>query len=138
MFRLPYLRGTRRQSGCRSYRIRPSIARSLVARHRGTKCRDQSGLCELCRSTGKWPDTRGLAAIGEREAKKSGLPTGVIQRDFWLDVPAGGLKSLMKFATFPDNPTGSRLLTRFESPVNWNEDFGTRIRGYIHPPHRIF
>ncbi len=70
----------------------------------------------------------------DEEAKSKGLPTGVIQREFWLDLPAKGITGLTRHALFPDKPTGSGLLTRFESPVNWNEQFGARIRGYIHPP----
>lgn len=70
----------------------------------------------------------------DEEAKRKGLPTGVIQREFWLDLPAEGISALTKHAHFPDKPTGTGLLTRFESPVNWNERFGARIRGYLHPP----
>ena len=70
----------------------------------------------------------------DEEAKKNGLPTGVIQREFWLDVAEGGLTSLTGHASFPNKPTGTGLLTRFEAPVNWNEHFGARIRGYVHPP----
>ncbi|WP_419190033.1 DUF7133 domain-containing protein [Stieleria marina] len=68
------------------------------------------------------------------EAKKKGLPTGVISREFWLELPKGGLSSLTKHADFPAKPSGAGLLTRFESPVNWKDNFGSRIRGYIHPP----
>ncbi|MDA1229996.1 MAG: hypothetical protein O2856_04410, partial [Planctomycetota bacterium] len=66
----------------------------------------------------KLQDLVAFLSTEDEEAKKNGRPTGVIQRDFWLDVLAGGLKSLMKLDTFPDNATGSGLLTRFESPVN--------------------
>ncbi|APZ95361.1 DUF7133 domain-containing protein [Fuerstiella marisgermanici] len=68
------------------------------------------------------------------EAKRKGLPTGVIQRDYWLKVPSGPLSALTKLESFPKQPTGSGLLTRFETPVNWKDYFGTRTHGYIHPP----
>ncbi|QDV24666.1 PA14 domain protein [Aureliella helgolandensis] len=70
----------------------------------------------------------------DEEAKRNGLPTGVIAREFWLGLPKQGLSSLAKHKDFPNQPTGTGLLTRFESPVNWGDSFGTRIRGYIYPP----
>ncbi|QDT05663.1 PA14 domain protein [Rubripirellula lacrimiformis] len=68
------------------------------------------------------------------EAKKSGLPTGVIQRQYWQDVPGSGVNALTKQKSYPAQPTGSELLTRFEGPVNWKDHYGSRIRGNIHPP----
>lgn len=68
------------------------------------------------------------------EAKSKGLPTGVIQRDVWLNVAGDGIEALTKFEDFPDNPSGSNLLTSFEGPVNDGERYGSRIHGYIHPP----
>ncbi len=70
----------------------------------------------------------------DSEAKKMGLPTGVIQREYWEDVPGRGVNELVKHQQFPDKPTGSDLLTRFEGPVNWKQHYGSRIRGYVHPP----
>ncbi|MHC5086053.1 MAG: lamin tail domain-containing protein, partial [Planctomycetota bacterium] len=37
-------------------------------------------------------------------------------------------------SNFPNVPTGSDLLTTFEAPIDWADDYGTRIRGYLHPP----
>lgn len=70
----------------------------------------------------------------DEEAKKNGLPTGVIQREFWLNVTSPGIAGLSKHKGFPDKPSGTGLLTRFESPINWNDNFGARILGFIHPP----
>lgn len=67
-------------------------------------------------------------------ARKKGLPTGVIRRDYWLNVPGSGIDALTRLKDFPDKPTGTGLLTRFEGPVNGSEHYGARIRGYIHPP----
>lgn len=85
-------------------------------------------------SPAKLQDLVAFLCTEDEEAKRKGLPTGVIQREFWLDVADGGISSLTRHADFPDKPAGTGLLTRFESPVNWNEYFGTRIRGYVHPP----
>ncbi len=82
----------------------------------------------------KLQDLVAFLCTEDEDAKRKGLPTGVIQREFWLDLPGDGISSLLKHANFPSKPSGTGLLTRFESPVNWKENFGARIRGFIHPP----
>ncbi|MGB7326668.1 MAG: PA14 domain-containing protein [Rubripirellula sp.] len=67
-------------------------------------------------------------------ALKNGQPTGVLLREYWDDVKDKGIGGLKKHPGFPDKPTGTSRVTRFEGPVNWKEYFGTRIRGCIHPP----
>jgi len=66
-------------------------------------------------------------------AKKRGLPTGVIQRDYWNELP-DGITTLTQLKEFHDKPSGTGLLTRFEGPVNDADYYGARIHGYIHPP----
>lgn len=68
------------------------------------------------------------------QAKKLGKATGAIRRDFWREVPGSGVSALTKDKRFPDAPTGTELRPRFEGPVNGDEHYGSRIRGYIHPP----
>ena len=62
-------------------------------------------------------------------ARREGRPTGFILREFWEDVPGNGIDSLTSRSDFPDRPTGTRLLTRFEAPTDWGEHYGTRLRG---------
>ena len=67
-------------------------------------------------------------------AKREGKPTGVMLREYWLDVSGNNLASLTGRKDFPEQPSGSSLVTRFEGPTNWKEHYGTRLRGLIHPP----
>ena len=67
-------------------------------------------------------------------AKGNGMATGVIRRDFWLNVPGSGVEALTKLDRFPNQPTGTGLLTRFEGPVNGKNQYGARVYGYVHPP----
>jgi endoglucanase len=60
--------------------------------------------------------------------------TGTILREFWLNVTGGTVSSLTSSAGYPNSPTGSGQLTSLEGPVNAADNFGSRIRGYIHPP----
>jgi hypothetical protein len=41
---------------------------------------------------------------------------------------------LLASADYPDDPSGSDRITSLEGPLDWNDNYGTRIRGYLHPP----
>jgi endoglucanase len=60
--------------------------------------------------------------------------TGTILRQYWNNVSGSTIGSLTSNASYPDSPTGSEQLTSLEGPVNAAENYGARIRGYIHPP----
>jgi len=44
------------------------------------------------------------------------------------------LESLLNLATFPDSPDQSELRTSFEGQINWRDNYGTHVRGYLYPP----
>src|SRR5882724_8081275 len=54
-------------------------------------------------------------------------------REYWLDIPGALVSDLTSNASFPDNPSASNQLATFEAPINWADNYGTRIRGYITP-----
>ena len=58
---------------------------------------------------------------------------GQIKREWWLGIGSTSVSALTGDADYPDNPDGTELLTLFEGPVNWENDYGSRIYGYIHP-----
>jgi endoglucanase len=60
--------------------------------------------------------------------------SGTILREFWLNVSGTTVSSLTSSANYPNSPTGSAQLTSLEGPINVTENYGSRIRGYIHPP----
>ncbi|HEX3757160.1 MAG TPA: cellulase family glycosylhydrolase [Kofleriaceae bacterium] len=62
------------------------------------------------------------------------LGTGTILREFWLNAAGSTTADLIANANFPNNPSGSSQLTTLEGPTNFADAYGTRIRGYIHPP----
>lgn len=59
--------------------------------------------------------------------------TGSILRDYWTGINGSTISSLTSNANYPNNPTGSVQLTSLEGPTNWANNYGTRIRGYVHP-----
>jgi len=60
--------------------------------------------------------------------------TGSILREYWTGITGSTISSLTSNTNYPNNPTGSGQLTSLEGPTNWANNYGTRIRGYIHPP----
>ncbi len=59
--------------------------------------------------------------------------TGTILREYWLNVQGTGVSSLTGNAAYPNSPTGSEQLVSLEGPTNTADNYGARIRGYIHP-----
>ena len=60
--------------------------------------------------------------------------TGTILREYWLNVTGTTVTSLTSNPNYPNSPTGSEQLTSLEGASNAGENYGARIRGYIHPP----
>ncbi len=72
----------------------------------------------------------------EIDSLRSAAPvqTGSLLREWWLNVPGWKIPDLMTAPGFPDRPAGSGPITIFEGPSNFGESYGTRVRGYVHPP----
>lgn len=59
--------------------------------------------------------------------------TGSILREFWTGISGTTINSLTSNSNYPNNPSGTQQITSLECPTNWADNYGTRIRGYIHP-----
>jgi len=59
---------------------------------------------------------------------------GRIELEYWEGITGSEINALTGYVNYPDNPTGRSYPTIFESLTDWNNNFGTRIRGYVHPP----
>lgn len=59
--------------------------------------------------------------------------TGSILREYWTGISGTSVSNLTSNANYPNSPSGSGQLTSLEGPTNWADNYGTRIRGYIHP-----
>ncbi|MBL9131506.1 MAG: DUF1929 domain-containing protein, partial [Verrucomicrobiaceae bacterium] len=62
------------------------------------------------------------------------LGSGQITREWWTEIPGRLVTDLTSNARYPASPNGSDLLGSFETPSNWQDDMGQRVRGYLHPP----
>jgi hypothetical protein len=63
-----------------------------------------------------------------------GQPTGEILFEYWMDIGSVDVSALTSDPGFPDYPDDSELRTAFESKVDWADNFGTRVRGFVYPP----
>lgn len=70
------------------------------------------------------PETGGVAL--ERK--------GVLLREFWTGVPGASVADLTRHPRFPGRPDGTSMPEIFEAPADWADQYGTRLRGYLHPP----
>jgi len=62
------------------------------------------------------------------------VQTGTILREYWLDLPGDRLTDLTDDPRFTGPPTGTHSPDGFEAPPNLGDNYGTRLRGYLHPP----
>lgn len=57
-----------------------------------------------------------------------------ILREYWLNIPGNAVSDLTSSANYPNQPDGTNLLIRFESPTDWADNFGERVHGFLTPP----
>ena len=61
--------------------------------------------------------------------------SGTILREWWLNIgPGMDVIDLTSNPAFPNSPTGRDQRTSFETPTDWADNMGQRVRGYVHPP----
>ena len=54
-------------------------------------------------------------------------------REWWLGVPGDTIDDLISISDYPDNPAGSEIMINFDELSNWNDSYGSRLRGYLVP-----
>jgi uncharacterized delta-60 repeat protein len=76
-----------------------------------------------------WP----LASVSPG-ADIPGLLPGGVWREVYLNIPGVEIKDLTNAASFPDHPDTVEVITAMETPMQSDELFGARVRGYLLPP----
>jgi hypothetical protein len=59
---------------------------------------------------------------------------GAVLQEWWMGIEGNDVGSLTSDVNYPDNPAGKSLLPTLSGPADWQDNYGTRIRGYIYPP----
>ncbi|HOX01929.1 MAG TPA: Calx-beta domain-containing protein [Candidatus Paceibacterota bacterium] len=62
-------------------------------------------------------------------------PGSGLEREVWLNISGSAVPNLTANARYPDHPDQVEALAdAFESPLDWQENYGQRVRGYFVPP----
>ncbi len=64
----------------------------------------------------------------------TGNGCGAITRQVWNDISGNAVTDLTNNADYPDNPDLTEIITSFEGPTNWAENYGSRLYGFLIPP----
>jgi len=59
---------------------------------------------------------------------------GKIIREWWFDISGSNVSNLTGNERYPDSPDGSEFVSYFQAPVDWAEQFGSRLRGWLFAP----
>jgi aryl-phospho-beta-D-glucosidase BglC (GH1 family) len=73
-------------------------------------------------------------ASGEQAVTIPATALGTILREWWTGISGTAVSNLTSNANYPNNPSGREQIRLLEGPVNWADNYGTRIRGYVYPP----
>jgi hypothetical protein len=58
---------------------------------------------------------------------------GSILFEYYLDMLGTQVEALTSHPAFPEDPDHAELLSSFEGPVDRDDNYGTRARGFLHP-----
>jgi len=60
--------------------------------------------------------------------------TGKVLREWWLSNTSAAVSGLTSDPRYPNDPSGTELVDLFEGPVDWDDNYGSRLRGWLVPP----
>lgn len=59
---------------------------------------------------------------------------GSILREFWRNIPGDSIAFLTSHPDYPEKPTSRNEIAFIQAPIDQGDNYGTRLRGYLHPP----
>ncbi len=74
----------------------------------------------------------GVDGIDNPDLPAPGL--GRITRQWWDNISGSTVSELTGHQNYPDNPTGSQVISSLLEPHDWGNAFGSRLIGYLYPP----
>ncbi|MHC4640376.1 MAG: C25 family cysteine peptidase [Planctomycetota bacterium] len=70
---------------------------------------------------------------GEVWSFTTGEAIGTITREVWTGIEGNWVSNLTGHPLYPDSPNIREDITSFEGPVDWANNYGTRIHGFLTP-----
>ncbi|MBN1816546.1 MAG: hypothetical protein JW828_04250 [Sedimentisphaerales bacterium] len=59
---------------------------------------------------------------------------GEMRYEWWAGIGGATVADLVNSPAFPDNPSGSLMVSSMSAPRDWSDNYGARLSGYILPP----
>jgi hypothetical protein len=72
--------------------------------------------------------------FGSRKGAANSGPQGLILCEWWYNIEGDRVEHLTKHPSFAGKPGASAFLPIFEGARDAADNYGTRMRGYVHPP----
>jgi hypothetical protein len=63
-----------------------------------------------------------------------GGAAGAVVRQWWTGIAGTAVSNLTGSPDYPNNPSESELVSLFEGPTDWADNYGTRLYGWLKPP----
>ncbi|HHM21278.1 MAG TPA: hypothetical protein ENJ20_04565, partial [Bacteroidetes bacterium] len=84
-------------------------------------------------NTGTAIDAVTLSKLDCSATQSSACSAGSIDFERWTNITGSTIGDLITNPDYPNNPDISGKLTSFQGQVNAGNNYGTRVRGYLHP-----
>jgi hypothetical protein len=75
-----------------------------------------------------------VVAPGRVWSFTTGQYAGTLTREVWTGISGKTVADLIYSSRYPRQPDMREEITRFEGPVDWADNYGTRIHGFLIPP----
>jgi hypothetical protein len=62
------------------------------------------------------------------------VKTGTLLREVWHKIQTDKVAALTAAPDYPERPSSAGPIDLFEGPKDFADNYGTRVRGYLHPP----
>lgn len=95
----------------------------------------------IAAAAGTWRSTIYVTCAGQTASvsfswvvSAATLGSGQIRREWWTNIEGATLVELTTSSSYPGTPDGADLLPNFETPENWGDNTGQRVRGFLRVP----
>ena len=74
-----------------------------------------------------------VQACGRGSGELCEAGRGGLLRQVWRGIESNDIWALMQDPRYPDSPEDESLITEYAGPNDTGDNYGTRVRGYVHP-----
>ncbi|MEM7332510.1 MAG: putative Ig domain-containing protein [Chloroflexota bacterium] len=90
--------------------------------------------CVLTFSPSQTPIVQATADHQQQAVSSQVFSSNQILREWWTDIEGEQIMDLTGHPNFPETPSDFDFLPTFETPSDWENNYGTRMRGFLAPP----